>query len=116
MPETQIKVVIKRPNEFPFTTNIQDSLEGLQGAVGGDVELVRIGPFDLYCNEHGKIKGLVPNIRLPHDVVMGTVLVSKANEDGDMASLSDAEAASAIRMLKQLAILVQTMPNPGGEN
>ena len=62
------------------------SLENLQGAVGGMVELVRLdGRTELWCNEEGKLIGLALNHTAtniwhffygPTDMVVGDVLLA----------------------------------------
>jgi len=61
------------------------SLEELQAAVGGYIEMVRTINGYMYCNEEGKLLGLpmnlaATNMLLFDDVVVGDVVVM---EEGD---------------------------------
>ena len=80
----KIKVVIKRPDEeFGHMTNISPSLENLQKTVGGHFETVTLlsaseiitSPVIALVNEEGKIKGLERNMRIPGDILVGTIIV-----------------------------------------
>ena len=97
----EIIVVVKTPGEKAKMDTISNSLEGMQKVVGGNIEYVPWGNFDLYCNEEGKLNGLEPNLynAVPGDVVVGTVFVSKANEDGEAVSLSKEEVSKIIDRL-----------------
>ena len=56
----KIKVLLFRPGEYARTVEIDDTLEGMQEAVGGWIE--EYMPFEdevaIVCNEEGKIQGL----------------------------------------------------------
>lgn len=58
-----ISVLLIQPNKYPKMVEIEDSLAGMQKAVGGDIE--EYMPFDddaaIVCNEEGKVKGLPLN-------------------------------------------------------
>jgi hypothetical protein len=51
--------------EAPQTIDLPKTLEAMQALVGGYVELVRMGKYNVYCNEDGRSKGLPPNRALP---------------------------------------------------
>ena len=59
----KIKVLLFKPGEYAKTVEIDDTLEGMQEAVGGWIE--EYMPFEddvaIVCNEEGKINGLPPN-------------------------------------------------------
>ena len=81
-----IKVIRKEPGErVGRITYIPNTLEDLQRAVGGYIEVLGISDTTvLICNEEGKIKGLPPNIRVGYtrqDVVVGTVIIAGAGGD-----------------------------------
>ncbi len=79
----KIKVVIKRPDEeYGHMTNISDTLENLQKTVGGHIETVTLLPATDRCgaliaivNEDGKRLGLDPNMRIPGDLIVGTMII-----------------------------------------
>lgn len=70
-------VIIKRPDEeFGHVTNISTKLENLQKTVGGYIECVSPDPrIVIICDEEGKLIGRPENIRIPGDVIVGTLIV-----------------------------------------
>lgn len=75
----EIKVIIKEPGKEPEVKLIANTLEAKQQIVGGYIQVV---PFTtqeyiLICNEEGKLEGLKPNIQIPGDIIVGTVIVVK---------------------------------------
>lgn len=97
-----VVVVVKEPGKAAERREINAGLEAMQAVVGGNIELVPWGGFDLFCHEDGRIIGLEPNVQLPDtlpDPVLGPVFVSKANEEGETVSLNEAEVKAAITML-----------------
>lgn len=97
----KIVVVTKAPGQPAKIEMIQDDLESMQKIVGGFIQIVPWKGFDLYCHEEGKINQLPPNLyhTLPGDVVVGTVFVSKADENGDPVSLTPEETTLIIKEL-----------------
>ncbi len=93
-----MRVLIKEPAKAAKITEIDNTLEALQEAVGGYIEVVPVpnSPGVVYiCNEEGKLRGYAPNVLIPGDVICGTVLV--AGVDGEeFCSLSD-ETVEAMR-------------------
>lgn len=73
----KVRAIVKRPDEpYGHMCNISTTLENLQKIVDGYIESVTIRPgLLIICNEEGKIKGLEPNIRIPGDVICGTIIV-----------------------------------------
>ena len=79
----KIRVVIKRPDEkFGHMTNISAKLENLQKTVGGHFETVTLlpatekrSPVIAIVNEDGKNLGLDRNMRIPGDILVGTIIV-----------------------------------------
>lgn len=92
----KLRVVLVKPGQEPIETEIDDSLAGMQAAVGGYIETVSLlGGAVLVCNEEGKLQGLQANRRLGHDVICGDFFVTASNDEGDFVSLSDEQVASA---------------------
>ncbi len=87
--ENMIKALKVEPNHEPYYIYLENSLEGLQEAVDGDIEVVY--PLDtiggLYiCNENGKLEHRESNRPLKHfgkvcDVIAGTFIV--VGDDGE---------------------------------
>lgn len=81
-----------------------DSLGKLQAAVGGYVQAVDIGPYTMWLDEEGKMKGKPANvfgtfawhsIYGPTDVIVGDVVVTgPSDRNGDLTAL-DEEAFAA---------------------
>lgn len=61
--ENRISVLLVEPDRYPRMIEIDDTLEAMQGVVGGDIE--EYMPFEdevaIICNEEGKLIGLPPN-------------------------------------------------------
>ena len=61
--ELTITVVLCEPGKYARVTEIENTLEGLQSAVKGDIEAFY--PFEeavcIVCNEEGKFNGMLPN-------------------------------------------------------
>ncbi|MCR5056026.1 MAG: DUF3846 domain-containing protein [Clostridia bacterium] len=87
----KIKVLVVRPGERPFETEIDRNLESMQELVGGYIE--QVCPFNddvsLICNEEGKIYGLTPNRALRteegeiFDVIAGTFFIAYSPSDSE---------------------------------
>ena len=84
--QDELRVIIKHPGEkYGHETTITNSLEALQDAVGGFIEIVSCqfgrSRFLLICNEKGKLLDLEQNFRLQLDIICGTAII--AGEDSD---------------------------------
>jgi len=76
MSKETIKVILKRPGEKAFTTEIPNTLEALQNEVGGYIEVTQ--PFEdaaIICNEEGRLLGLPPNVRYGPEFYVGPILI-----------------------------------------
>ena len=85
VPDT-LNVIVKQPGEHGRWATIPNTLEALQGIVGGYIEPVTFGmaPFTeliLLCDEEGKFKGLPENIRLTYDTICGPVVILGGHGD-----------------------------------
>ena len=88
-----IRVLKVAPGLAPEIVTMPNTLDALQAAVGGYIEAVTLDANSiLVCNEEGKLTGLPANRQVGGDTIAGTFLIVGA-EDGDFASLSDADAA-----------------------
>jgi hypothetical protein len=89
-------MVVKADSEaLTVTEHFEHSLENLQKAVGGYIEAVRItDSIVMWVNEEGKLNDLAPNFNLNGvgdmllDVVVGDVVITGCNGEGDTLSLS----------------------------
>jgi len=85
-----IRGLVYRVGQAPVLTEVEDSLEGLQGVVGGYIEAVHISDsLALICNEEGKLIGLAPNRKLGRDTICGDFIVLASDDEGNFVSLSD---------------------------
>lgn len=88
-----MRAIIKQPGQPAAEIEIPNTLDALQKAVGGYIEIVHVQglPGVLIVNEEGKIRDLEPNLVLPwpsFDVLVGPVLY--LGEDLDEGELTDA--------------------------
>ena len=89
--ENKLRVVMVEPGKPAYETEIENTLEAEQEAVGGYIEVV---PLDngklLICNEEGKLNGMRGNRRIGNDVIAGPFFI--VGEDGDeFRSLTEEE-------------------------
>lgn len=84
-----VKIIYKKPNEFPAVMEIEDTIENYQDLVGGYIETVSFNDKTLIvCNEEGKLLGLEPNIIYNGDCIVGPVIFVDYNDDGDFVDCS----------------------------
>ena len=59
----KISVLLVEPGKYPRMIEMEDSLEAMQHAVGGDIEefMPYADEVAIICNEEGKMNGLPPN-------------------------------------------------------
>ena len=82
-----MKVLIKEPGKPWQTAEVDNTLEALQGAVGGYIETMPIVAMDsdgkavMVMDEEGRLKGKEPNIAVCGVNIVGTVLL--CGQDGD---------------------------------
>ena len=94
MRQEEIRVLKVAPGEVPVPFTLKNTLEGMQEAVGGWIELIPIDlerGIDILCNEEGKLIGLPGNRRIGHDIIVGTFYVLKTDDEGECCSLSAEE-------------------------
>ena len=79
---SNIRVVIKKPNEAAYMTVIKNELETLQKIVGGFIETVTVSDdLVVICNEEGRIKKLPQNCNVCGVDFVGTIIFAGVNED-----------------------------------
>lgn len=90
--EETLRVLLVRPQEEARIVEIENSLEGMQRAVGGYIETVY--PFEddvaLVCNEEGKMNGMTLNRAIYYhdsdevlDIIAGDFFVAYAPPDSE---------------------------------
>lgn len=81
--DPKMRVTIKRPDErYGHVTHISGTLENMQKTVGGYIEVITLlegKGIVCICNEDGKNLGLENNFRIPGDIVVGTVIICRAD-------------------------------------
>ena len=90
MKEDIIRVLRIRPHEHPEVYMLKNTLEAMQEAVGGYIDIV--GLDDNICillNDEGKLIGLEGNRRIGSDIIVGDFFVCDSDEEGNLTSLSD---------------------------
>ncbi len=100
----ELFVMAIRQEQAPSFEKIDGTLKGMQGYVGGLIEVVRLGVEDylVVCNEEGKmIDGLKPTLSLGYDVVMGDCFICKDSVDGELTSLTDEDVNKLITLFSQ---------------
>ena len=77
-----MRVIAKAPNEAPIILEMKNTLEELQDAVGGNIEIVSFASDAcIICNEEGRLRGLPFNCRLLGIDFVGPILI--VGVDGD---------------------------------
>ena len=90
MKEKEIKVLRVKPHEHPEVYMLKNTLEAMQEAVGGYIDIV--GLDDNVCillNDEGKLIGLEGNRRIGSDIIVGDFFVCGSDEEGNLTSLSE---------------------------
>ncbi|MCB8818671.1 DUF3846 domain-containing protein [Desulfosporosinus shakirovi] len=87
-----IKVLVKEPNKKAILKEINEFLRTKQAIVGGRIEIVTINhdpEILLICNEEGKLKGLEASFSFRGEIIVGTVLFARGDDEGDIVGLED---------------------------
>lgn len=83
-----IDVVIVKPKQHPYVTQIKNELKSFQQIVGGYIEMVYMDDkIDLICHEEGKLIGLDGNRRVQEDIIAGPFIIVAHDEMGNCCSL-----------------------------
>lgn len=82
MKENMIKVVKIEVGQPPVVKEIENTLDGLQKEVEGNIECVYLDDGCIaVINEEGKINGMEPNRRLGADIICGPFFI--CGDDGE---------------------------------
>lgn len=105
-----ILVVMIEPQKKPYKKVIKNELGKFNDLVEGYIENVFIGEedgkkFGIILNEEGKLIDLPVNrIIVGFDVLVGNLVISAYNYEGDSVSLTDAEADRFIRLFTPMEV------------
>ena len=96
-PENLLRIVYVEPNREAYETEILPDLEHLQKAVDGYIEPIYLEDGTVVVgNEEAKLRGMAGNRRLGDSILAGPFFVC-GEDDGELRSLSDEEAACAMK-------------------
>jgi hypothetical protein len=99
--ENRISVVIAKAGEQPELTEIDNTLEALQSAVDGWIQVINLSDRVLaVINEEGKLRGLQSNFYIPNDIVVGTA-VFVGSDGEEFGSLTEGEQSEVIGFLQR---------------
>ena len=86
-----MRVIYKAPGKAPEIVEIENTLEALQAAVGGYIEVVTMSKNAcVICNEEGKLWGMPYNITFLGEHFVGPILVVGVSGE-DFCDLEDPE-------------------------
>ena len=92
-----MKAIIKKVGEAPQVVNIENTLEAVQKAVGGYIEVLGIdGNLLMICDEEGKLKGKPYNFDLGHDINVGDVLFVQSDGE-DFTDLNETNIETVLK-------------------
>lgn len=84
-----MKVIIKRIDQKPEVTEIENTLEAMQNVVGGYIETIHVrSGCMMLCNEEGRLQNLPYNFTLGTNHIVGDVLFTRQNGT-DFTDLDD---------------------------
>lgn len=110
-----MRAIVVEPMKMPRVEEIGNTLQELQQAVGGSIEVVPAELGDdalVICNEEGKIMGLPYNRcvydadGIPHDVIAGTFI----NLDGEFVSITPEHETKYMERYSREMILSHAEP------
>lgn len=100
---SKITVVACKPGKNPEVIEIENTLEAMQHIVGGLIQLVAVGEFDLFVNEEGHLLDLAYNRDVMGLPIVGPLFISKADDEGETIGLNPDEVQEALKLLTQEA-------------
>lgn len=90
--EDKLRIVKVEPNKPAYVTEIENTLEAEQEAVGGLIELIYNGDGTfIVCNDEGKLTGMEGNRILENGSVIAGPFFVVGDKGEDFRSLTDEE-------------------------
>lgn len=114
-----MRAIVVEPMKMPRVEEVGNTLQELQQAVGGSIEVVPAELGDdalVICNEEGKIMGLPYNRcvydadGIPYDVIAGTFILCDENLDGEFVSITPEHEAKYMERYSREMILSHAEP------
>lgn len=114
-----MRAIVVEPMKMPRVEEVGNTLQELQKAVGGSIEVVPAELGDdalVICNEEGKIMGLPYNRcvydadGIPYDVIAGTFILCDENRDGEFVSITPEHEAKYMERYSREMILSHAEP------
>lgn len=88
--EKEIRVLEVKPHEYPKEFMLENSLEAMQEAVGGLIDIIDLEEDTcILLNDEGKLIGLEGNRRFYDDIIVGNFYICGSDEEGNLTSLTD---------------------------
>mgnify|MGYP001778399699 FL=1 len=96
-PKNLVRVVYVEPGKPAYAAEIENTLRGIQRAVGGYIQTASNEDGTvIVCNEEGKLNSLPANRRLASDVLVGNFFVI-GTKGADFRSLTDEETGKYLK-------------------
>ena len=105
-PDNLLRVVMIEPCKAPYESEITNSLEGLQHAIGGMIEFTY--PFYdedgtiIMSNEESKLNGMEGNRKIFGELYAGPMIVMGDDGEGGTKSLSDEQVEKYLDRFKEI--------------
>ena len=100
-----MRAVIQRPGGSPETVNLGNKLKHLQELVGGYITSVHHETLEhfgitLWANDTGLFNGLEPNLSVYRQPIVGNVVFTGHDKEGDTVGLTDEQETVARAFLQ----------------
>lgn len=107
-----ILVIVADPGVEAIVMRIEPTLEELRKIVGGDLEAVQFrfgsgSTLYFYCNEDGKRLKLPINFSMGLDTVVGPIVISSSDVNGDEIGITEDQAPLVLRAVDRLRGIVK---------
>ena len=110
-----MKAIVKHPGQAPQKIDINDgdTLSSLQALVDGLVTTVYVEGFDeagitVWANDEGLLMRLTPNLLIEGQPIVGTVVFTGHNDEGETVGLTRYQMAAVERLLRASTLNLPT--------
>lgn len=101
-----IQVVVAEPGGVPVRRMIGSDLRSMQEVVGGPIGLLSVRDLDVWVCEEGIPLGYPLNRVVAGQPLVGTILVTGSDKEGETIGLTDEQARRAIDLLVESPAIV----------